>query len=201
METLSRLVHKACEVGLLEGFHVDNSQSSVVSHLLFASNTSIFCRPCVTDMGYLRFILLLFEAMSRHRVNLSKSSLIRIGEVPNIHYLAHFFGCGVSALLIWAFPLGASLKCKAVWDPVVERFQKRLAVWNSKMLSRRGRLAFLQVTLWSLPIYYMSLFTILASIASQLEKSMREFLWSLHASVNGFQLVGMRFVVPRRMVS
>ena len=73
-------------------------------------------------------MLLLFEAMTGLRVNLSKSSLIPIGEIPNIHHLASFFHCGISALpsIYLGLPLGASFKSKAVWDPGVERFQKRL---------------------------------------------------------------------------
>ena len=42
-------------------------------------------------------------------------------------------------------------------------------------------------TLWSPPIYYMSLFTILASIASQLEKIRRNSLCSKRDSDNDFQ--------------
>jgi len=45
MEPLSKLVNKACEVGLLEGFHVGNFQSHglLVYHLLFADDTLIIC--------------------------------------------------------------------------------------------------------------------------------------------------------------
>ena len=109
--------------------------------------------------------------MSRLRVNLSKSSLIPTREVPIIHYLANFFGCDVSALpsTYLDLSLRASFKSIAVWDPVVERFQKRLARWKSKMLAKGGRLTLLEITLWSLPIYYMSFFTIPVSVASQLE--------------------------------
>ena len=66
---------KACEVGLLEGFPVGNSQSHslLIPHLLFGDNTLMFCRPCKSDLRYLRCILLLSEAMSGLRVNLSKS--------------------------------------------------------------------------------------------------------------------------------
>ena len=66
--------------------------------------------------------------MSGLRVNLSKSSLIPIGEVPNIHLLACFFGCEVCALpsTYLGLPLGASFKSIAVWDPIVERFEKGL---------------------------------------------------------------------------
>ena len=74
--------------------------------------------------------------------------------------------------------MGAAFKCKAVWDPVVERFRKKLAGWKSKLLSRGGRLTLLKSSLWSLPIYFMSLFTIPVSIAHSLEKIMRDFLWS-----------------------
>ena len=67
--------------------------------------------------------------MSGLKVNLAKSSLIPIGEVPNIHLLARFFGCEVCALpsTYLGLPLEASFKSIAVWDPIVERFHKRLA--------------------------------------------------------------------------
>ena len=114
---------------------------------------------------------MLFEAKSR--LNLSKSSLILIRKIPTIHYLASFFGCEVSALpsTYLGLPLGASFKSKVVWDLGVERFSKRLARWKSKMLSIGGRLTLLQNSVWILPIYYISLFTILASVASHLEKN------------------------------
>jgi len=125
------------------------------------------------------------------KVNLSKSSLMLIGEFPNIQYLASFFGCWVKALpsTYLGLPCGASFESKVVWDPVVERFQKRLVGWKSKMLSKGGRLTFLQSTLWSLTIYYMSLFTILASVASRLKKIIRDFFWSKYDSDNqGFKM-------------
>ena len=89
-----------------------------------------------------------FEAMSGLRVNLAKSVIIPIGEVPNVNALAHFFGCRVDYLpsTYLGLPLGASYKRKVVWDPVVERFHKRLAGWKAKFLSRGGRLTLLKST-------------------------------------------------------
>jgi len=123
------------------------------------------------------------------RVNLSNTSLIPIREIPNIHHLALFFDCGVSALpsTYLGLPSATSFKSKAVWELVVERFQKRLIGWKSKM-SRGGRLTLLQSTLWNLPIHYMFSFTIPASIASQLGV-MLDFLWSKHDSNRGFHWV------------
>jgi len=156
----------------------------LISHLLFADDT-LFEE---SNLCSRRCILLLFEAMSGRRVNLSKSVLIPVGEVPQIFHLAHFFGCGVEYLpcSYLDLPLGAPYKCKALWEPIVERFHKRLAEWISKPLSKGVRMTLLQSTLSSRPVYFMSLFTIQATVTNQLEKIMRDFLWSSSDSNNGF---------------
>jgi len=58
--------------------------------------------------------------------------------------------------------------------------------WKSKLLTTWDRLTLWQSTLYSLPVYFMSLFTILGSIASHLEKIMRDFSWSSRDSNNSF---------------
>jgi len=70
-ETLGRVVNKAIEVGLLEEFKLAilSPKGLLISHL-FADDTLIFLRPRESDMGYLRCIFLIFEAMSRVRLNL-----------------------------------------------------------------------------------------------------------------------------------
>jgi len=93
METLSRLICKAIEVGFLEGIHINSSRSEDmwVSHLLFANDTLIFCKPEVGQLGYLRCILVLFKAMSGLKINLSKSVLIPVGEVPELNNFSSVF--------------------------------------------------------------------------------------------------------------
>jgi len=63
-------VDKANEVGFLEGFWIGNNFP--MSHLLFVDETLIFYKPIESNLGYLRFILLLFEAMSSLRVSFQK---------------------------------------------------------------------------------------------------------------------------------
>jgi len=127
---------------------------------------------------------------------MSKSVLIPIGEVPELDNLAQFFGCGVDSLpsSYLGLPLGASFKSKVVWEPVVERFRKKLAGWKSVLLRRGGRLTLLKSSLWSLPIYLMSLFTIPVSIARSLEKIMRDFLWPNNGATKGLHWVNWREV-------
>jgi len=129
---------------VLEGFQITNarSESLLISHLLFADDTLFFCKPQESNLGYLRCVLLLFEALSGLKVNLAKTVIIPIGEVPDLHQLAHFFGCGFDSLpsTYLGLPLGAPYKSKIVWEPVIEKFQKRLAGWKSNLLSKGGRL-------------------------------------------------------------
>ena len=76
-----------------------------------------------------------------------------------------------------------------MWEEVVEKFQRRLAKWKSKLLSKGGRLTFVQSAVWSIPIYFMSLFIILANISCQLEKITRDFLWFDKEVKMGFRWV------------
>ena len=60
---------------------------------------------------------------------------------------------------------------------ILENFDQRLAGWKKLYLSKGGRLTLLKSTLSSLPTYYLSLFTILTSVANRIEKMQWNFLW------------------------
>ena len=73
-----------------------------------------------------------FEAISRLRINLSKSEIIPIGRVDDAKTLAAELGCKVGSLpaSYLGLPLGAPHNSTVVWDPIEERFHKRLALWK-----------------------------------------------------------------------
>uniref|UniRef100_A0A2N9JBN0 Reverse transcriptase zinc-binding domain-containing protein n=1 Tax=Fagus sylvatica TaxID=28930 RepID=A0A2N9JBN0_FAGSY len=74
-------------------------------------------------------------------------------------------------------PLGASYKATTVWNPILEKMERRLAGWQKLYLSKGGHLTLLKSTLSSLPTYFLSLFTIPSSVAHRIEKLQRDFLW------------------------
>ena len=132
---------------------------------------------------------MLFEVISKLKVNLSKSVLIPVGDVPELAHLAHFLSCGVEYLPSYlGLPLDATYKSNTVWEPVVERFRKRLAEVErkSKLLSR-GRLTLLKSTLWSLPTYFMSLFSCYHSLS--LKENHERFSLVRYDSTNGLHWV------------
>lgn len=104
MEALSRMLDVAATVGQFSGFSVGNTAgtSMMVSHLLFANDTLIFCDANPNQLVTLREILTRFEEDSSLRINLGKSDLvpIAIGEVHNLDVLVGLLSCWHSSLLL-----------------------------------------------------------------------------------------------------
>jgi hypothetical protein len=80
-------------------------------------------------------------------------------------------------MLYLGMPLGAPYKGLSVWNSILEKIERRLASWQTLYLSKGGHLTLLKNTLSSLPTYFLSLFTILVSVAQRIEKLQRNFLW------------------------
>ena len=182
MEALSRLLNRAVDGNYLSGSKIANRDGpvSVISHLLYADDTLLFCGANKDQLKYLSWILMWYEALSGLRINLNKSEILPVGSVDNVQELAIELGCGIGSLSssYLGLPLGANHKALGVWDTVEDRFRKRLASWKSQFISKGGRLTLIQSTLSSLPIYCLSLFKMPVSICKRLEKIQREFLWS-----------------------
>ena len=182
METFTRMIEAASTAGLIFGFSVGSANAAMsISHLLFADDTIIFCDNDCEQMVNLRCVLTWFEAVSGLRVNLAKSSLLPVGEVDNIQLLAGVLGCSIDSFpsTYLGLPLGARFKEKAIWDPIIGRFEKRLSGWKARYLSKGGRLTLIKSVLSSLPTYFLSLFPIPSSVANKLEAIQRSFLWGV----------------------
>ena len=193
MEALSRMLDKATEGGFISGFPVGNSDGNIlaISHLLFADDTLIMCGAEPDQLWHLRGVFIWFQAVSGLKINLSKSELVPVGNVPNVTALANILGCRVSALplMYLGLPLGASFKKKSIWNAVVEKVEKRHAGWKRTYLSNGGRLTLIKSTLSSLPSYCLSLFPLPKSVACRIEKLQRDFLWGGIGDEHKYHLV------------
>ena len=71
-------------------------------------------------------------------------------------YLARILCCKVGRLPMsyLGMPLGAHFKDASIWNPILERVEKKLANWKRLYLSKGGRLTLLKSTLSSLPTYF-----------------------------------------------
>ena len=143
------------------------------------------------QLMYIRLVLTFFETVTGPQVNMRKSELVPVGDVPNLSTLADIMHYWIASLPMTylGMPLGSSFKSKDIWNSIVEKMERRLAEWKSLYLSKGGRLTLLKSTLSSLPTYYLSLFTIPVSVANRIEKIQRNFLWGGQGEVANPHLV------------
>ena len=99
--------------------------------------------------------------MTSLKVNAVKSEMVPIEEVNNVHVLAEILGCRVGAFPITylGMLLGASHKSPSIWNPILEKVNRKLAGWKKLYLSKGGRLTLLKSTLSNLPTYIFYLFS------------------------------------------
>jgi hypothetical protein len=196
MEVFSRMIYATVDSGRLSGFLVGSStqDTMMVSHLLFADDTLIFCDPIADQIRDLRCLLLCFEAASGLRINLSKSEMVPVGEVGNVEELASILGCGVPSFPIkyLGLPLGAKYKDAHMWNSIIEKMKARLERWK--------RLTMINSTLSSLPMYFLSLFPIPVGVANRLEKLQRDFLWGGIGDEFKFHLVNWHTICSSKVL-
>ena len=144
-------------VGNLEG------RSLVVSYLLFADDTLILCDADLILHMIFRIILIWFEVVSSLKINLRKLELVPMGVVHNFGLLLNVLGCkqGTLPMKYLGLPLGDKFKEKTIWNPIMEKIERRLAGWKHLSLSKRGRVTLIKSTLSYLPTYFLSLLSLL----------------------------------------
>ena len=139
-------------------------QRSGVVPPFFANDTLVFSKD--SQMVYLCWLLMWFEAILGLKINLEKWELILIVGVALVEKLTIEFG----------MPLDASFGLVSVWDEVGERFNKRFSTWKRQYVSKGERLTLIWNILFGMSIYNMPLFSIPRKLRLKLEKIQRDFL-------------------------
>ena len=111
MDILSRLINKDVEGNFMIGCKFrgrGEEEELVLSHLLFADDTLLFCKDNPDQLAHMGWILMWFEALLGLKINLGKSEIISMGGSENVEALAAELGCKVGTLptTYLASPLG-----------------------------------------------------------------------------------------------
>ena len=152
---------------------------------------SLFCDASREQLLYIRMELIFSEAIIGLKVNVGKNDIVPKGELRNLNVLARVLCCKVGSLpmIYVGMPLGAHYKDSSIWNPIIEKMERRLSGWKRLYLSKGDRLNLLKSTLLSLPTYFLSLFTIPQAMAGRLEMIQRNFLWEASEKVFKYPLV------------
>ena len=143
-----------------------------------------FCDADMEQILHVRMLLLLlcFQAVTGLKVNAMKSEkMVPMREVNNVNALTKILGCRIGTLPMTylGMPLGASPKSPTIWNLILKKIERKLARWKKLYLSKGGRLTLLKSTLSSLPIYYLSLFTIPMHVANKIENCKGISYWGI----------------------
>ena len=147
MDILSRLINKAMKGNFLSGCKIggvggeEEEEELELSHLLYANDTLLFCKDNPDHLAFFGWILMWFKALSGLKINLGKNEIFPIGGRVNVEALTEELGCKVGLLptMYLGLPLGAPHKSVRMWDPIEERFRRRLATWKRQYISKGGR--------------------------------------------------------------
>ncbi|CAL1388707.1 unnamed protein product [Linum trigynum] len=181
MDVLSFMLTRLKIEGKINGFFMNEStQEGEVIHLLFADDTLIFCESFHEQVLHITATLACLQAVTGLKINLEKSVLYIVGDVPAPNFFASIIGFKWSNQppKYLGYPVGAKLNTNAFSDPIVNSYQKRLDSWSSRYLSSAGRLVLINSVLSSLEVYYFSLFKAPKTVINNLERVQRNFLWS-----------------------
>ncbi|XP_049352129.1 uncharacterized protein LOC125816557 [Solanum verrucosum] len=193
MEGLNNMLRIATQNRWIRGFEVSSRAgvSMEICKLLYADDTVIFCEAKEDQIRYIRVILVILEAVSSLRVNWSKISLFLIKEVAQMQRLANILRCKIEQFptTYLGMPLRSNHKELLIWDGIIQRLEKKLAIWKSQYLSLGGRQTLINAVLDSLPTYVMSLFPLPAKVLEKLDKLRRDFLWFGNKERKGYYLV------------
>ncbi|GKB52232.1 RNA-directed DNA polymerase, eukaryota, reverse transcriptase zinc-binding domain protein, partial [Tanacetum coccineum] len=175
MEALHVAFEDAINVGLYRGVQV---RSLHISHLLFVDAILFLGEWSRSNIIRLVSLLQCFHDVSGLKINLHKSNLYGIGvNTHEISNLASFTGCTPQRLpfTYLGIPIGSNMSRNKEWNPIIDKFKKRLSKWKANMLSIGGRSTLITSVLGSFGVYYLSLFPIHKLINKRLESLQANF--------------------------
>ncbi|CAN4122517.1 unnamed protein product [Withania somnifera] len=103
-----------------QGFQAGNDPNIavIVSHLLYADDTLVFCGANSQQVQHLNLNLMVFESISGLHINMLKSKVYLVNKVFNLNELADILSCSTGTLptTYLGLPLGTKFKSTDIWN-------------------------------------------------------------------------------------
>jgi hypothetical protein len=180
MEVFSRLMADYTRDGSRFGFHHRCARLRI-THLCFADDLLIFSDASTHSVSILKAALEEFEMLSGLHANPDKSTIFCAGISDRRKELL-LTELGVKEGQLPVRCLGVPLissrlsvsDCRILLDKIVNRINS----WTSKNLSFAGRLQLLNSVLYSLQVYWASLFILPKQVTKEITQKFNQFLWN-----------------------
>lgn len=154
-EILNCMLTRASQLRIFSGIII-NKSGFQVSHRQFAGDTILFIKNDLKSVMGVKQVLQCFEMLSGLKINFQKSKMFGFGEdVLNVPFWASRMGCGIGAFPITylGMELGVNPKNMSFWKPIIDKMDRNLALWKSKLLNQAGKVVLLKSVINSTPNY------------------------------------------------
>ncbi|XP_026378271.1 uncharacterized protein LOC113272681 [Papaver somniferum] len=165
----------AVQLNMISVFSINSIQ---ISHLQFI----VFLDGTEEEAENLFILLRIFEAITGLSVNYSKGTIISIGANHKVQSTAEILKCRVESLPLKKYlgmSIGANSRCSAIWDSVIEKFQKKLAPWRRKFFTKAGRTGD-----QTLKDRFPNIFKLATKRDASLQEMVTNGTWNLHLKRN-----------------
>lgn len=179
MEIMNQKIQLVVEQKEWKGIRA--SRGPVISHFLFADNIVLFCEASVQQAKLMERLLSKFCSYSGQKISTAKSKLFVSPNTPRhiARSLRRKFRIPLSSNLVkyLGLPILHGIVRVKTFSFVVEKVQKRLCGWKSRVLSKAAKLLLIQTTTFTIPYYSMKIMKFPVMIIEELERINKRFFW------------------------
>jgi hypothetical protein len=153
----------------------------VPSHCFYADDLMVFCKGKISCLQALKDLFTRYALCSGQVINLRKSSIHAEGiSNPRLSQIVNLLGFSLGTLPFTY--LGAPIfkgKSKSIYfQPIADRIRSKLANWKASLLSIAGRVQLVKSVVQSMLIHTMSIYSWPIKLIKQIEKWIKNFIWS-----------------------
>ncbi|KAM6559492.1 hypothetical protein CsatA_028731 [Cannabis sativa] len=173
------------QIGLITGCKISGG-APVISHMLFADDSYIYCKATEEEAHNVKELLYTYEMASGQKINFNKSSVFyshntNIYHRDTICHMLDIYEADENDTYL-GLPYSVGRNKNTILGFLKDKIRKRIQGWEGRILSRPGKEVLLKAVAQSISSYAMSLFLLPFETCKELERLMEKF-WSKTDSI------------------
>ncbi|XP_050233005.1 uncharacterized protein LOC126681507 [Mercurialis annua] len=172
-----------------------------IKHISFADDLFVFCKGNLRSVKQIADVLKPFNDVSGLQVNNQKSCIYFCGvdnDVKENILNELSFKEGSLPVKYLGVPLIGKRLSKGDCQGLIEKFTKRISHWTVRHLTYAGWLQLINDVLFSMQVYWCSLFILPIAVIRGVERMCKNFLWKGAVDIKYVNLVAWKSVCMKK---